>query len=90
MARVNRALRAQGFALRIHDAYRPWWVTKVFWEATEPAKRAYVANPAKGSVHNRGCAVDLSLVRLADSTVEMPSDYDDFSPKSRPGLSRRI
>jgi len=85
VARVNRALRAKGYALRIHDAYRPWWVTKVFWEATEPAKRAYVANPAKGSVHNRGCAVDLSLVRLADGTeVEMPSAYDDFSPKAHP------
>lgn len=85
VARVNRALRAKGYALRIHDAYRPWWVTKVFWEATEPAKRAYVANPAKGSVHNRGCAVDLSLVRAADGAeVEMPSAYDDFSPKSHP------
>jgi D-alanyl-D-alanine dipeptidase len=85
LVRANRALQRSGFALRIHDGYRPWWVTKVFWEATEPAKRAYVADPAKGSVHNRGCAVDLSLVRLADgSEAVMPSGYDDFSPASHP------
>lgn len=83
LVRVHRALRDKGFALRIHDAYRPWWVTKVFWEATEPAKRAYVADPAKGSVHNRGCAVDLSLVHLKDGTeAVMPSGYDDFSVAS--------
>lgn len=83
VVRANRALRDKGFALRIHDAYRPWWVTKVFWEATEPAKRAYVADPAKGSVHNRGCAVDLSLVHHPDgSEAAMPSGYDDFSTAS--------
>jgi D-alanyl-D-alanine dipeptidase len=83
LVRANRALQHSGFALRIHDAYRPWWVTKVFWEATEPAKRDYVADPAKGSVHNRGCAVDLSLVHLADgSEAVMPSGYDDFSVSS--------
>ena len=83
LVRANRALKAKGFALRIHDVYRPWWVTKVFWDATEPSKRDYVADPAKGSVHNRGCAVDLSLVREADgSEAVMPSGYDDFSPSS--------
>jgi D-alanyl-D-alanine dipeptidase len=83
LVRANRAVQKSGFALRIHDAYRPWWVTKVFWEATPPAQRDYVADPAKGSVHNRGCAVDLDLVRLADGSVlVMPSEYDDFSSRS--------
>ena len=83
LVRVNRALRPSGFVIRIHDAYRPWWVTKVFWEATPPANHVYVADPAKGSVHNRGCAVDLDLVHLADGSVAaMPSDYDEMSPRS--------
>ncbi len=87
LVRVNRALRPLGFALRIHDAYRPWWVTKVFWEATAPANHDYVADPAKGSVHNRGCAVDLDLVRLGDrlgddAPAAMPSDYDEMSPRA--------
>ncbi len=83
LARVNRALLPSGYALRVHDAYRPWWVTKVFWDATEPANRAYVADPAKGSVHNRGCAVDLDLVHLATGhPATMPSEYDEMSPRS--------
>jgi len=83
LVRVNRALLGAGFALRIHDAYRPWWVTKVFWEATAPVNREFVADPAKGSVHNRGCAVDLSLVHLADgSPAAMPSGYDEMTPRS--------
>jgi len=51
----------QGYGLLIHDAYRPWSsVTKMFWEATPDDKRIFVANPAEGSRHNRGCAVDLT------------------------------
>ena len=53
--------RAKGYGLLVHDAYRPWWVTWVFWEATPVDKREFVADPAKGSRHNRGCAVDLTL-----------------------------
>src|SRR5438876_10164812 len=60
LVRVNRALRAQGYGLLIHDAYRPWYITKVFWDATPPDKHDFVANPADGSRHNRGCAVDLT------------------------------
>lgn len=83
LVRVNQSLRAAGVALRIRDAYRPWWVTKVFWEATAPGNRAYVADPAKGSVHNRGCAVDVDLVSLPEGTpVSMPSAYDEMSPRS--------
>jgi zinc D-Ala-D-Ala dipeptidase len=83
LVRVNRDLARAGSVLRIHDAYRPWWVTKVFWEATPPENRDYVADPAKGSVHNRGCAVDVDLVSLADgAALAMPGEYDEMSPRS--------
>ena len=83
LARVNRALKPAGYALRIHDAYRPWWVTKVFWDATVPENRDYVADPARGSIHNRGCAVDLDLVHLPDGQpATMPSDYDEPTVRS--------
>ncbi len=85
LVRVNRALHSEGYALLVYDAYRPWWVTKVFWEATAPGDRSFVADPAKGSVHNRGCAVDLTLVRHpGGSLVAMPSEYDEMSPRSHP------
>ncbi|MDP1830992.1 MAG: M15 family metallopeptidase [Geothrix sp.] len=88
LARVNRALQRSGYALRILDAYRPWWVTKVFWEATAPVNRDYVADPAKGSVHNRGCAVDLDLIHLANGApATMPSEYDEMSTRSHAGYT---
>jgi D-alanyl-D-alanine dipeptidase len=53
-----KAAAADGFGLTIFDAYRPWRITKALWDATPPGpKRNYVANPKKGSKHNRGCAV---------------------------------
>ena len=86
LLRAHRALRAKGYGLLIHDAYRPWWVTWVFWEATPVDKRDFVADPAKGSRHNRGCAVDLTLYTLADGRpVEMPSLYDEMSERAYPG-----
>jgi D-alanyl-D-alanine dipeptidase len=85
LVRAHRALRADGYGLLIHDAYRPWWVTKLFWDATPPDKRAFVADPAKGSRHNRGCAVDLTLYTLADRrAVEMPSAYDEMTERASP------
>ena len=88
LLRAHRALAAEGFGLLIHDGYRPWWVTKVFWEATPPSGHDFVADPAKGSRHNRGCAVDLTLYRLADGeAVEMPSLYDEMSERSAPGYA---
>lgn len=64
LVRANRELKAQGYGLIIHDGYRPWYVTKIFWDATPDDKKIFVANPATGSNHNRGCAVDLSLYDL--------------------------
>jgi D-alanyl-D-alanine dipeptidase len=88
LARANAALRPKGFALLVWDAYRPWSVTKAFWEATPPEKREFVADPAKGSVHNRGCAVDLTLFDLrAGRPAEMPSGFDEMTERASPGYS---
>jgi zinc D-Ala-D-Ala dipeptidase len=88
LLRAHRSLAREGYGLLIHDAYRPWWVTKLFWEATPVEKRAFVADPATGSRHNRGCAVDLTLYRLADGrAVEMPSLYDEMSERASPSYS---
>jgi len=85
LLRVSHALHAQGYGLLIHDAYRPWYNTKIFWDATPPDKHDFVANPADGSRHNRGCAVDLSLYRLSDGqVVDMPSVYDEMSERAYP------
>jgi len=85
LGRVERALAARGVGLLIHDAYRPWYVTKIFWEATPPEQRVFVADPANGSRHNRGAAVDLSLYDLVTGkAVPMVSGYDEFSPRAYP------
>ena len=83
LVRAHRRLRGSGFGLLVFDAYRPWSVTRAFWDATPPASRIYVADPAKGSKHNRGCAVDLTLYELASGReVEMPGRYDEMSERS--------
>ena len=69
----------------VHDAYRPWYVTKVFWDATPDDKKIFVADPAKGSRHNRGCAVDLTLYDLkTKKPVEMVSTYDETTARAYP------
>jgi D-alanyl-D-alanine dipeptidase len=80
LVRVNQALRERGFGLKVYDCYRPLAVQKKFWEIM-PDER-YVANPAKGSRHNRGSAVDLTLTDLEGRDMAMPSGYDDFSERA--------
>lgn len=83
LVRVHKKLRPQGYGLIIHDAYRPWYVTKIFWDATPVDRHNFVANPAEGSKHNRGCAVDLSLYDLkTGKEVEMPGVYDEMTERS--------
>jgi CubicO group peptidase (beta-lactamase class C family)/D-alanyl-D-alanine dipeptidase len=85
LVRVQHALRARGYGLLIHDAYRPWYVTKMFWDATPDSQKVFVADPAAGSRHNRGAAVDLTLIDLrTGAPVEMTGGYDEFSPRSYP------
>ena len=69
----------------IHDAYRPWYVTKMFWDATPEESKIFVANPANGSRHNRGAAVDLTLFDLnTGEPIHMVGGYDEFSDRSFP------
>lgn len=83
LVRAHRALSRRGVGLLVYDGYRPWSVTWVFWEATPVHLREFVADPAQGSRHNRGCAVDVGLVRLADGeAVEMPSGYDEMTERA--------
>jgi D-alanyl-D-alanine dipeptidase len=78
-------LKPFGYGLLIHDAYRPWYVTKIFWDATPPEGKIFVADPSEGSRHNRGCAVDLTLYDLqTGKPIEMPGTYDEMSPRSFP------
>ena len=85
LVRAHRSLAPHGFGLLIHDGYRPWYVTRMFWDATPEDQKLFVADPTQGSRHNRGSAVDLTLYRLEDGRpVEMVSGYDEFSPRAFP------
>lgn len=85
LANAAATLKEDGLGLLIHDAYRPWYVTKMFWDATPEANHNFVANPREGSKHNRGCAVDLSLYDLkTGEPVRMVGGYDEFSDRSNP------
>lgn len=82
---MHRQLDKKGFGLIIYDGYRPWTITKLFWEVVPDEQRIYVANPEKGSKHNRGCAVDLSIFdRRTGRVIAMPSGYDEFTERASP------
>lgn len=80
LSRVQAALEKRGLGLKIYDAYRPLAVQKKMW-ARVPVE-GYVANPAKGSNHNRGAAVDVTLVDAAGNELPMPSGYDEFTERA--------
>ena len=85
LVRVNRKLKSSGYGLLVHDGYRPWYVTKVFWDATPDDKKIFVADPSKGSRHNRGAAVDLTLYDLkTGKPIEMVSTYDETTDRAYP------
>ena len=83
LVRASGALRRHGYGLAVFDGHRPWSVTKLFWDITPADKKQFVADPAKGSRHNRGCAVDLTLYDLRTGRqVSMPGEYDEMSGRS--------
>ncbi|MCC9602609.1 serine hydrolase [Stieleria sp. JC731] len=85
VADANQKLKSHQLGLLIHDAYRPWHVTKMFWDATPGEFKDFVANPANGSRHNRGCAVDITLYeRETGEPIQMVAGYDEFSNRSFP------
>jgi D-alanyl-D-alanine dipeptidase len=85
LLRAHRWLKTKGYGIVVFDGYRPWSVTKIFWDATPEDKKQFVADPAKGSRHNRGCAVDVSLYELRSGRqVAMPSGYDEMTERAHP------
>lgn len=80
---IQAALKKSGYGLKIYDGYRPYAVTVSFYE--KASDKNFVANPAKGSKHNRGCAVDLSIIDLkTGKDVPMPTPYDSFEAAAAP------
>lgn len=78
-------LKTQGYGITVYDGYRPWSVTKMFYDATPDSLRLFVADPATGSRHNRGSAIDLGLYYLATGEpAPMVSHYDEFTPRAFP------
>ncbi|MEP7345286.1 MAG: serine hydrolase [Gemmatimonadaceae bacterium] len=94
LVKANRTLRALGYGLLIHDGYRPWYVTKMFWDGTPETGHVFVADPSQGSKHNRGGAVDLTMYELSTGKpIISTGGYDEMSDRSYPdypgGTSRQ-
>ncbi|HSP87341.1 MAG TPA: M15 family metallopeptidase [Ignavibacteriaceae bacterium] len=81
LKKVQNELKKENLGLKIFDAYRPYSVTVQFFKKVKDTN--YVASPKKGSRHNRGCAVDLTIIDLkTGKEIEMPTAYDDFTEKA--------
>lgn len=82
LADIQRELAPEGLALKVFDGYRPYRITEQMWERIH--KPGFVADPAKGSKHNRGAAVDITIIRVdTGEEVPMPTPYDDFTDRAR-------
>jgi serine beta-lactamase-like protein LACTB len=85
LLKAHQELAQQGYGLLIHDAYRPWYVTRMFRDATPAKLHHFVADPMQGSRHNRGCAVDLTLYDLkTGKVIDMVGGYDEMTDRSYP------
>jgi len=83
LVKAHQELQKQGVGILVFDGYRPWSVTKIFWEKSNESQRRFLANPEKGSIHNRGSAIDCSLFDLATKKeIEMPSQFDEMNEKA--------
>jgi D-alanyl-D-alanine dipeptidase len=88
LVRVHKKLKEKKLGILVFDAYRPWTITKLFWEVVSPEQKKFVADPAKGSKHNRGCAVDITIYdRKSGKPVPMPSGYDEFTERASPNYT---
>src|SRR5690606_41136069 len=88
LRRVQEKLKSRGLGLKIYDAYRPYRATVRFYEIY--GDTTYVASPYRGSRHNRGCAIDLTLIDLGTGKeLRMPTGYDDFSRAAWPSTAIR-
>jgi D-alanyl-D-alanine dipeptidase len=81
LKRIQLELLKKGYGLKIYDGYRPYAITRAFYK--KASDKAFVADPAKGSKHNRGCAIDLSLIDFkTKKEIPMPTPYDSFAPQA--------
>jgi len=88
LVEAHKELRNYGYGIVIYDAYRPWYITKMFWDATPDSLKEFVADPREGSIHNRGCAVDIGLYDIKNGKIiNMISGYDEFTEKAYPFYS---
>ncbi len=88
LIKANKELKNKGYGIVIYDAYRPWFITKMFWEGTPDDLKHFVADPSNGSVHNKGCAIDIGLYEIKSGEVfEMISGYDEFTEKAYPSYT---
>ena len=82
---AKNELKKLGYGIIIYDAYRPWFVTKMFWEGTPENLKHFVANPKNGSSHNKGCAIDIGLYDIeTGESIVMISGYDEFTERAYP------
>ncbi|MBI3259640.1 MAG: D-alanyl-D-alanine dipeptidase [Ignavibacteriae bacterium] len=91
LSEVQAFIMMLGFRLKVYDGYRPLSIQKILWDATKEKK--YVVNPANGSKHNRGAAVDVTLVDAKGKELDMGSEFDSFSEMSNSdakGLSENV
>jgi zinc D-Ala-D-Ala dipeptidase len=87
LKKVQEELKGMGLGIKIFDAYRPYSVTVKFWELVKDER--YVAHPAKGSGHNRGAAVDLTIIQLKTGTeLNMGTGFDNFSDTAHQDYTR--
>ena len=81
LVKANSQLKKLGYEIKVWDAYRPIYVQQIFWNIVKDSR--FVANPSNGgSIHNKGCAVDVTLVDINGNELNMPSKFDDFSYKA--------
>ncbi len=85
LQKVAAALKSMNLGIWVWDAYRPYRATVKFWKLIHDER--YVANPSKGSGHNRGIAIDMSIYQLSDGKlIEMPTGFDNFSDSAHHGF----
>lgn len=94
LKKVQAELNKEGLGLKVFDTYRPFFVQEIFWKACPDARyvakatRDEAGNPVSGSKHNRGVAIDLTLIKLeTKQELEMPTVFDDFSEKAHSDYS---
>ncbi len=94
IVRIHQKLVPQGFRLKLYDAYRPLWVTQLLYRlAPEASKQGFLASPTLGSRHNRGAAVDCTIVDSRGRELDMPSHYLCFDARAHrrtSGLEPRV